>query len=322
MNINEFNKDINNFCMLYNRGLEYTDKNLLFSNFYRHMGEALELGENDLINLEKVIYSLSEQIHLWDDLIDREGLSPEAGYEKIRVINNKELKKYFNKFSIEKNTLFDICSNSLIEIRDYFILEKNALNAISDFNRIVLLLKKGNCDFDFYNRIFFKIIKNDNEKAIESFLTDYLTADLIADHIVDLEKDIEKASYNPLLLLYLSGEYMNYKGMCSSLNQTSDPYSSLMERDLLSLDNIFSSFTSLAEDHIIKAKKNLVEIYQKNLQELLAKYLKGLSEGFKIFRKYNYLLSMDKDKRELYKKLILKPAPWERVVLNDITGSG
>ena len=128
MNINEFNKDINNFCALYNRGLKYTDKNLLFSNFYRHMGEALELSENELINLEKLIYSLSEQIHLWDDLIDRDGLSPEAGYEKIRVINNnKELKKYFNKFSIEKNTLFDIYSASLIEIRDYFILEKMLL---------------------------------------------------------------------------------------------------------------------------------------------------------------------------------------------------
>ncbi|MEQ8172806.1 MAG: hypothetical protein ABRQ38_28235, partial [Candidatus Eremiobacterota bacterium] len=198
---------------------------------------------------------------------------------------------------------------------------------------ILTLLEKGNCDFEFYNDIFFTLLKKDFREGLASFLESYLIADLIADHITDLKEDIENFSYNPLLLLYRlhKGQNSSYKETCKNFSDE-DPY------QILCKDNIMEWFSLLAHKEIKEARKKLERINfndtVKNLsshhalrithhdshtiKNLLSLYLEGISQGFTLFKKYDYLTWMDRDKRDLYVTLMLKPHPWERLSLNDI----
>jgi hypothetical protein len=329
----EFKQEITSFYSLYNISpvKNSTDiKNLLFCRFYRQICEAAHMPSLCTPTVEKIIGHMCKTIHLWDEFIDDHGMSVGEGYDRIRhFINhdNPDMKESLLKLGLSEKIFDDICISSLERVKDYFLLEKTALENPPDLHMILSLLDKGNCDFEFYNHIIFELLKDD-KTILEEFLRDYLMADLIADHITDLEEDIEKHSCNFILLFYQMclKDKSGYKDLCSRLRMSEDPYQDIVNQKIPpeilqshsgSGQTVFDWFLNVAEKHIELAGEKVKRLDRKDLKTLFSSYLEGISDGMNIFRKYEYLYWMEKSKRVLYKNLLLKPHPWERISLDD-----
>ena len=314
--IKKFNREIVNFCKYYNFHVSKDDiKNRLFCRFYATIAEAAHMPSSLIVPVETIIFYLCTMLHDWDNLVEEEGIKESTYKTFIDRIHHREssIKEAVKKISIPPELFDNICKSSMENIKNYFLLEEEAMKSISSEQLIVTLLEKGNCDFEFYNDIFFKLLKEEYREGLASFFENYLIVDLIADHITDLKEDIEKFSYNPLLLLYrlYKDQNSSYRETCETLLYE-DSYPDLCR------DNIMDWFTSLAGKEIREAGKKLGKIDPPELKNLLSLYLEGISEGFSLFKKYDYLTWMEKDKRDLYTTLMLKPHPWERLTLNDI----
>ncbi len=330
----EFNIEIAEFCKNYNFYVS-PDKNRLFCRFYGSIGKAAGLPDSLIKPLETIICYLCTTLHEWDDIVEKEGLNDGNYRIFIERIMKSSIDKSVREISLSGELFDNICKSSMEKIYEYFLLEEEAMKFISSEELILTLLEKGNCDFEFYNDIFFTLLKEDFIEDLASFLENYLIADLIADHITDLKEDIENFSYNPLLLLYRfrKGQNSSYKETCKVLSKE-DPYQTLCK------DKIMEWFSLLAHKEIKEARKKLEHINvhdtakKENLssrhalrvtrhdshtiKNLLSLYLEGISQGFTLFKKYDYLTWMDRDKRDSCIKLLLKPHPWERFSLNDI----
>ncbi|MEQ8189771.1 MAG: hypothetical protein ABRQ39_17515 [Candidatus Eremiobacterota bacterium] len=333
-NREEFNIEIAEFCKNHNFYVS-PDKNRLFCRFYGSIGEAAGLPDSLITPLERIICYLCTTLHEWDNTVEKEGLNDGNYRTFIDRIRKNSIEKDVSAISLPAELFDNICKSSMKKIYEYFLLEEEAMKFISSEELILTLLEKGNCDFEFYNGIFFTLMKEDYRGGITSFLEDYLIADLIADHITDLKEDIENFSYNPLILLYRFRKEQNssYKETCRELS-LEDPYQRLCKA------NIMGWFSLLAHKKIKEARKKLeyIKVNDKENKEnlssrhalrvtrhehhtiknLLSLYLEGISQGFTLFKKYDYLTWMDRDKRDLCIKLLLKPHPWERLSLNDI----
>ncbi len=333
-NREEFNIEIADFCKNYNFYVS-PDKNRLFCRFYGSIGKAAGLPDSLIKPLERIICYLCTTLHEWDNTVEKEGLNDGNYRIFIERIMKSSIDKSVREISLPGELFDNICKSSMEKIYEYFLLEEEAMKFISSEELILTLLKKGNCDFEFYNGIFFTLLKEDYISAIVSFLENYLIADLIADHITDLKEDIENFSYNPLILIYRlhNGQNFSYTETCQNLSRE-DHYQTLCK------DNVMEWFSLLAHKEIKEARKklehiNIHDITKKEnlssrhalpvtrhdshtIKNLLSLYLEGISQGFTLFKKYDYLTWMDRDKRDLYITLLLKPHPWERLSLNDI----
>jgi hypothetical protein len=316
-NFEEFNRETVNFCKLYNLSVSPDEdiKNRLFCRFYGNIAEAADVPSSLIKPLKTIIFYLCTMLHEWDNLVEEEGIKESTYKTFIDRMHHREssIKEAVQQISLPSELFNNICKSSMEKIKDYFLLEEEAMKFISSEQLILTLLKKGNCDFEFYNDIFFKLLKEEYREGLTSFFENYLIVDLIADHITDLKEDIENFTYNPLLLLYrlYKRQKSPYIETCKALLYE-DSYTRLCR------DNIMDWFTSLADKEIREAEKKLEKINPPELKNLLSLYLNGISEGFSLFKKYDCLTWMEKDRRDLYITLMLKPHPWERLTLNDI----
>ncbi|MEQ8221302.1 MAG: hypothetical protein ABRQ37_03295 [Candidatus Eremiobacterota bacterium] len=250
----EFNIEITEFCKNYNFYVS-PDKNRLFCRFYGSIAKAAGLPDSLIKPLETIICYLCTTLHEWDNTVEKEGLNDDNYRVFIDKIRKSSIEKAAQEIFLSAELFDNICKSSMEKIYEYFLLEEEAMKCIASEELILKLLEKGNCDFEFYNDIFFTLLKEDFREGLASFLENYLIADLIADHITDLKEDIENFSYNPLLLLYRfrKGQNSTYKETCKNLSDD-DPYKTLCKA------NIMEWFSLLAEKEIKEARNKLQHI--------------------------------------------------------------
>jgi hypothetical protein len=130
-----------------------------------------------------------------------------------------------------------------------------------------------------------------------------------------LPEDISRQAYNPLAVLHrlYNGEHdLPYRDTCIALSRQ-DAYTQIIGQP-----RVLNWFLTLAQIRLDRASAALDDVTPRALRDLLSHYLKGLSEGFRLFEEFDGLTWMPEARRERCVNLLLKPHPWERFGLGDL----
>lgn len=294
------------------------DKAVLFQGFYRRLAHAAEAIDDAASMLGDAVGELSRLIHEWDDRIESSGdpIILATQYTAAMRSANPALEPAARMLFGDPDE-FDRCSSrAAAGIDSYFASERRAMEAIESTADLHELLRRGNCDFDCYNALLYRLLDERVATSLASFLGHYLVADLIADHIVDLPDDLARSAYNPLVVLHRhssDGISLPYAATCRSLN-AGDAYQSL-----LGAPRIRSWFIDCAKHHLLAARAALDPIMPPALNALLSLYCAGLAEGYRLFESQQGFCWMEPAPRLQVLTLLLKPHPWERFCL-DLNG--
>lgn len=294
------------------------DKAALFQGFYRRLAHAAGATGDAVSMLGDAVGELSRLIHEWDDRIESSGdpIVLATHYTPAMRSANPALAPAARTLFGDPEE-FDRCSNrAAVGIDSYFASERRAMDAIQSTADLHGLLGRGNCDFDCYNTLLYRLLDERAATSLARFLGHYLVADLIADHIVDLPDDLARSAYNPLVVLHrhLTGEASLPYGMtCRRLN-AGDGY-----QRLLGSPHIRSWFIDCAKHHLLAARAALDPVTPPALNALLSLYSAGLAEGYTLFESQQGFCWMEPAPRLQVLTLLLKPHPWERFCL-DLNG--
>ncbi|MFO1417368.1 MAG: hypothetical protein U1E83_01725 [Methylotetracoccus sp.] len=287
------------------------DKSSLFSGFYRRLALAAGGTDEAASMLGDAVGELSRLIHEWDDRIESSGDPTVLAvrYGAAMRSANAALAPAAQVLFGDPEDFDRCCSRAAARIGSYFASEERAMGAAESTADLHELLRRGNCDFDCYNALLFRVLDERAATSLASFLGHYLVADLIADHIVDLPEDLARSTYNPLVVLHrlLTGEAsLPYGVTCSRLN-AGDGY-----QRLLGSPRIRSWFIDCAKRHLVDARTALDSIRPSSLNALLSLCCAGLAEGYTLFESQQGFCWMEPARRLQVLTLLLKPHPWER----------